>query len=59
MGEPSRPRPTWPEQTIGERIVTAAWMAVAAHLAARDAAELSAGPDADDDLPASIADRLR
>ena len=52
------PPPPWSGQTIGQRIVTAAWVAVAAHLAAADRDR----PDAaatDDDLPPAIADRLR
>ncbi len=64
---------TWAEQTLGERVVVAAWRAVGAHLAMGDAA--AQGPGAEqvatggagavdgvmDDalLPPSVRERLR
>ena len=46
MGETGSDTGPWAEQTVGQRIVTAAWRAVAAHLAA--AVER---PPADPSLP--------
>ena len=56
--------PPWPEQTLGQRVVSAAWRAVAAHLAAADAQASPAADGAGDlDLPAAVQpaghDRLR
>ncbi len=66
MGESGtgKPPPRWAEQTPGQRMVTAAWRAVAAHLAL-DAQRVATGgagdldPAPDDPLPPAVRDRLR
>jgi len=73
MDEPvAGPSPSWAEQTLGQRLVTAAWRAVAAHLAAADAAPprvatggagdldpLTADDAGHDAVPPAIHNRLR
>jgi hypothetical protein len=64
--------PSWAAQTLGQRVVTAAWRAVAAHLAEGDAEPprvatggagdldpLTADDAGRDAVPPAIRDRLR
>ncbi len=50
MGDTGSGTPPWSQQTVGQRIVAAAWRAVAAHLAQQEQQRAAAGGAGELDL---------